>query len=135
MFNDLIGIPHVYGGRSFDGIDCWGLSILAFGRFGITIPDYDIACSALKEEHFLPSSIGKITNKFKSQWQYLKEPEAPCIVAMSMHFVVPDAITHLGVYIGEGKFIHIMEDVCSSIAKIHHPFFVKKIKGFYRYVG
>ncbi len=40
--NQYIGIPYKFGGRDFDGVDCYGLvSLIYQDRYGIQLPDWE----------------------------------------------------------------------------------------------
>jgi len=63
----------------------------------------------------------------------IDEPVAGCAVVMAIDPMHPDLIQHIGVYIGEGKFIHILENHGVIVSRINDRFFSKKIRGFYRW--
>lgn len=67
------------------------------------------------------------------RWTKLDTPEIGCAVAMALDSFHPDKVQHLGVYIGENKFIHILEDIGVLTTRIDDRFFRRKIKGFYRW--
>ena len=95
MFKDLIGIPFEFG-----KMDCEILAKEVFSRYGINLPDYGMARSAISK--YIPEDISKEMKKEFVNWVPIKEPEAPCLVALGRC----DYINHVGVYIGDGKFIH-----------------------------
>jgi cell wall-associated NlpC family hydrolase len=41
-----LGVPYVFGGASFNGIDCSGLVLRAFAKFGIHLPHSAMAQAA-----------------------------------------------------------------------------------------
>ena len=45
MYEDLIGVPFVDGGRDTNGMDCWGLVRECFKRQGIVVKDYGISAA------------------------------------------------------------------------------------------
>jgi len=67
------------------------------------------------------------------RWLPLSEPEVGCAVVMALDPMHPDLVQHLGVYIGEGKFIHILEDMGVIVSRINDRFFNRKIKGFWKW--
>ena len=38
---DLLGIPFTNRGRTLDGLDCYGLVMEVYKKFGITLPEYN----------------------------------------------------------------------------------------------
>ena len=123
-----IGIPFVDGGRNKEGCDCWGLTTLVFKEFGIDLPDYKIGCMQSVRIH---TQI----NAARKYWKKVSEPVAPCLVLMRMDSSLPKAISHVGTYIGEGRFIHTIVKQDSKIEKLSHPYYKNIIEGYYTYVG
>ena len=67
------------------------------------------------------------TEKEIITWTELDEPEIPCMVAFGS-----DVINHVGVYIGEGKFIHTTKRLGSVvIERLDNPLYGNR--KFYRY--
>jgi len=69
------------------------------------------------------------------KWEKIEEPEEGCVIIFALDPDYPDLAQHLGVYIGDQKFIHILEKrgVCTN--RIDDRFFSKKCRGFYRWKG
>jgi cell wall-associated NlpC family hydrolase len=128
---DLIGIPFVDGGRDpVEGLDCWGLLILAAKHFGYDVPDFDISC-------FDAPGINEI---YKSEtdtvrWRQRRELQPGYVIAMALSQRMPDAIQHFGIYIGEGKFLHTVRKAGSCLSSIDAPLWKNKIKGYYEWIG
>jgi cell wall-associated NlpC family hydrolase len=131
--SDLIGVPFVYGGRGKEGFDCWGLTIEVFRRFGIEIPDYQPACAALSESGFSTGNISAVITEKVVRWQRIDEPEAPCLVIFHIDGNAPGMCNHLGVHIGDGKFVHTLFKRNACIERLSHPWFSRRREGFYRY--
>jgi cell wall-associated NlpC family hydrolase len=77
----LLGAPYVYGGESPSGFDCSGFTRYVFAHFGITLPHYTFG------QYDLGRSV--------SRWSL--EPG---------DLVFFDGVGHVGLYIGDGRFIH-----------------------------
>ena len=120
--SDLIGVPFVDGGRGPDGYDCWGLATEVYKRFGKELPDYKICCEDA-------SRINAEMETQRPRWVKLDAPEVPCLVVMQMGV---SFINHVGVYIGEGRFIHTRSGIGANIARIDDPNWRKRIEGYYR---
>ena len=124
MFNDLLGIPFIDGGRSKDnGFDCWGLVMEVYRRFGIFLHDYKIGCM----------EASKINNEIESSKEFWKrigrnELVSPCLVVIKFN---SEYCNHTGVYVGNGKFIHTRAKVGVNIDRIDNPAWRLLIEGFY----
>ena len=111
LTSDLIGIPFVDRGRTAKGADCWALCMLAFERFGYSLPEQSVG--AYEKE-----LINETIQKDRLQWIAIEKPEKPCLVLMRLGVV--NVINHCGVYLGNGQMLHtrgktgaVIEDVFS----------------------
>ncbi len=80
----MIGTPYRWGGHGPDGFDCSGLVYFAFGEAGIPVPR-------------------------TSEAQYRAARPVPIAAAMPgdlVFFGRRGRITHVGIYIGDWRFIH-----------------------------
>lgn len=119
-YEDLIGVPFVDGGRDKSGMDCWGLAREMFRRQGIDIPDYHVsAVSAV--------SVALKMGVDVAYWQKLAQPVLGCLVLIRLS---PDVwANHVGIYIGDGKFIHAYSATGVSIGRLRR--WRSRIVGFY----
>lgn len=110
MYEDLIGVPFVDGGRSKEGMDCWGLVKECFKRQGIEVKDYTISAIELLQ-------ISKQMEKDKELWQRVDAPLAGCLVLIKTE--ASAWANHVGIFIGDGRFIHAYPyaGVCISTIK------------------
>ncbi|MFH1982721.1 MAG: NlpC/P60 family protein [Pseudomonadota bacterium] len=127
-FDDLIGISFKDRGRSIKGTDCWGQVMLVFARFGIKVSDFQVSCYESKQ-------IDAVVTDQKRLWKKTYSPLPPALIVMRLDPDLPGYCNHLGVFIGEGFFIHTMKKMNSCAVRLDHPFFGRKIEGFYRYAG
>ena len=124
----LVGKKFVNGGRNIaTGLDCWGLVIEVYKRYGIAVPDFTIDAFAFQAIDMLTGEAAELR-----VWEEVHTPEnkdAPLVVLMRMH---PKYVTHAGVYIGENRIIHTMKmtGVITSLATALE----RVIAGYYRYV-
>ena len=95
VLRDLIGVPYKPHGRDLNGLDCYGLVILAIEILtGIKIPD------VIYEDTDTKSNFGTSAKLFeKVKYEKLEKPQKNCIIVF-------DKGTHCGVYLGHGEFIH-----------------------------
>ena len=84
-----LGTPHVMGGISKKGIDCSGLLFASFKDCDVSIPRSSQAISR----------YGKIISKQSD----LKKGD---FVFFANTYKTKNVITHSGIYLGDGKFIH-----------------------------
>ena len=117
-YADLIGVQFKNRGRDItSGVDCYGLVMEVYRRFGIN----SLICTeAVKTSVWREVSKGEIS--------------APCVIAIRFG-APPGIVNHTGCYIGNGKFIHIRENIGVCIDHIESPAWRKVIVGFYEYIG
>ena len=95
-----IGLPYVIGGRTREGLDCWGLLRLFYQEEkNITLPELP----GIVENGVLDISRTIIQEKLAS-WKYVALPEEGCAVAMSQRQV----LHHVGIWTDAdgGRIIH-----------------------------
>ncbi|MGE7672142.1 LysM peptidoglycan-binding domain-containing protein [Lysinibacillus sp. NPDC094403] len=88
--NSLVGTPYVYGGNTSEGLDCSGLIYYAFNQGGL--------------------KIGRDSSEgyFSGNTTQVKTPIAGDLVFFQNTY--KDGISHMGIYIGNNKFIHAGSD-------------------------
>lgn len=130
-YSDLIGIPFVTGGRDKNGLDCYGLAMEVFRRYGIKIPEYN-------EDFYNMERVSDlIRGEAVKTWTRVPDGEEPPVPSLvTVRFGVPEPyINHVGVYIGGGRFIHTREKIGVNVASIHSPAWRRVIQGYYVYEG
>lgn len=125
--NKFIGIPFVDHGRDFKGCDCWGLVTLVYKSFNVDLPDFNISCD---DTNKIIKQVS-ITSSIETMFEQIEKPQEKCLVLMSTDPLYKGAINHIGVYVGNGRFLHTFRKTQSCIEKITHPFWKRKIKEFY----
>lgn len=125
-FSDLLLKKFEDGGRGPDGFDCYGLVIEGFKRYGISIPKDYYAC-ALDN-----LAINNQYEKSLPEWIKLEEPEIPCLITFK---ILSPYVNHVGLYIGEGRFIHSLQGVNISISSLNHINFKNRVDGYFKYKG
>ncbi len=78
-----LGVQYVWGGASPAGFDCSGLVMYVYAQVGVSLPHYTVA-----------------------QWDY---PNAVSVARSQLEpgdLVFFDGLGHVGIYIGNGEFIH-----------------------------
>lgn len=122
-FDDLITTGRfIDGGRGPFDFDCWGLVREIYSRYGIELPDYTIPCEDA-------SRIGAEIDNNRACWIRCQgEPPTPALVVIRYG---SEWCNHTGVYIGNGRFIHIREKAGVNIDRVNAIGWRKKIEGFY----
>lgn len=121
-YTDLLGTKYKTHGRSKEeGFDCYGLAIEVLRRNCIELPDlyYD----TLRQSYDVSNEIkARIVEK-------IPEPMVNCIVGLRSRGIEG----HMGVYIGDGMFIHttIGSKVC--IEPLWH--WKDRIEGYYKVIS
>jgi len=123
---DLIGKPFHADGYGPDNYSCYGLAVEVFKRFGFDIPRLNISVCACKE-----TSQKEIQDQISNNWEKIEMLEVPAaLVILSAH---PDYANHIGVYIGNDRFIHATMGRNVECARLSN--WKKRIIGHYRYVS
>jgi cell wall-associated NlpC family hydrolase len=145
LLNDLIGKTYERGGKTPGTYDCRSLFIEVMNRFGHDVQVSDIghtavehivAAQALKEYAYTETDAKIIEQDLQNgKWQKLDEPEPGCAVCIALDPLKPQRVQHLGVYIGDNKFIHVVENHGVITTKLNDLFFRRKIRGYYKWIG
>ena len=111
MVNDLVGVKYIKGGRNpLYGLDCWGLVMEVYKRYGIVLPDMQLTLDTCWKQVMVPISV-------------------PLVVLISLH---PIYLNHAGVFVGRGRILHTTEKTNAVI--VHISSLGNRIKGYYKYV-
>lgn len=121
-----VGIPFVDFGRAPSGVDCWGLVLMVYAlEFGVLLIDYDISGETAGDE-----KVADAVDQERPSYKRIKVPVAPCIVTMR-NSEDPGIVNHVGVYVGNGTFLHTLKEHGSVRSKIDHPLWKHRIEGYY----
>lgn len=126
--NRFIGIPFLPGGRSYDGVDCWGLACLIYEDvFDIKLPDMNgyeagIAC---------PRELEIFAEAERVKWDEVPAGnEQPGDVVLLRIAGCP---CHVGIITSPGLMLHC-ED---GVGVVHEAYdrlrWQKRVVGFYRW--
>lgn len=121
----FINIPFKSGGRDFDGADCWGVAILFYKEyFGIDLPSF-------RNEYYVSDTarLKELIALHREGWERVTKPSVGDLVL----FKVLGQETHIGVYIGNDKFLHALENQSSVVQSLTSLEWSKRIVGYFRY--
>ena len=118
-YKDLLNVKFKTHGRSVEeGFDCYGLAIEVLKRNKIKLPD--VFYSDIKEEQIFSVLFNGIPNI------RIEKPIENCIIL----FESKSSVSHVGIYLGSGKFIHATENKGVIIEPLRN--WIKKVKGYYK---
>jgi cell wall-associated NlpC family hydrolase len=118
---DLVGVTYKPHGRTVaEGLDCYGVALIVLGRAGIRLPDvfYSDTNRETNREVIQILKGGIVHEK-------LDKPEKHCIIELR----VCGLPSHIGVYLGDGEFIHATK-YGVAIEPLHR--WRKRVTGYYR---
>lgn len=126
LLDKYIGIPFVDRKSTFQECDCFGLIRLLYKNE----MKIDVA-QPLSSAYETKKVYNEYLKEIASNWKEVKEPEMFDVVGMAHDTKHPDIVQHFGIYIGNGKMIHTLEEIGSHIVDLEeYKYF---IKGFYRW--
>lgn len=133
-FTDLIGKPFsdqidiCYGP---DFYSCYGLLVEVYKRFGIVVPKTNIAVCACKQasDREIETHVIKYWKKICDKPNTLLEVPTAFMIRSSD----PEFSHHIGIYIGNSRFIHITRNRNVVIDRVYE--WKNRIIGCYKFVG
>lgn len=134
-FRKYIGIPYKHYGRTVKGVDCYGLVVLIYkDHLGIDLPDPTTYESWRQADEYLTAFYKEnpnVVSWYHKLWVPATEPYLVYDVVLLKLFPEVDAPTHAGLYVGDGKFIHSMEELPVAIHRLNN--WKRGVYGIYRY--
>jgi cell wall-associated NlpC family hydrolase len=124
---NLIGKKFKDGGRGPDEFDCWGLIKWIYeNEYNIELPDYSISA-------FDSININEAIQRDRRGWEPVVKPEYGDVLMFAMDYLNQDFITHVGLYLTGGKFIHALSGHDVSLGKLTNNFWELRFKGAVRW--
>lgn len=109
----FLGIPYFWGGTSVKGVDCSGLVRMVWFLNGVLLPRN--ASQQAKAGKDIPVNLQPQDSTDTSGGQSLKEMMLQRISSLEkgdlIFFGTGSSISHVGIYIGNGRFIHASKTV------------------------
>jgi len=126
-YDKYIGLPYLENGRDSTGIDCWGLARLYYAQeLGIELPSYAELYAGSRD----PVVHGLI-NSYKNNWLETTSP----VVGDLCLFNIYGEPQHVGIYIGNNKFLHSREGKDSVIDSLQSSQWKKRFVGFFKHTS
>ena len=124
-YNSYIGLPYESNGRTRAGVDCWGLVRLFYAeQLHIELPDYSELYSGAWDPE-----LSSVIELHKSGWAETSDAQ-PGDVCLFNIYGEP---AHVGVYLGNRKFLHAREGRDSVVESLDSHQWSCRFGGFYRY--
>lgn len=124
-WNEYVGIPYKLKGRDKDGIDCWGLVRLIYAdKFNIELPSYAFDYTSSTDD-----IVKQLFASERGGWVSTDVPHEGDLVL----FRIGGHVTHVGIMLGDDKFIHAIDGQYSGIESILSARWNKRFDSYYRY--
>ena len=123
LYEDLIGVPFIDGGRDpKTGLDCCGLVMELYRRFGHPVEDYKIAAVDVAK------IADTMANSTATRWgeTHTQAPGSVVLIRLSTDVWA----NHAGVCLGNGRFIHAYTPTGVCIDRLKK--WESRIVGYYR---
>ena len=124
-YDKYIGLPYKDNGRDTAGVDCWGLVCLFYkNEFDIDLPSYTDEYSGPYDP-----SVTRVINIYKDKWDNTTTPAEGDVLVFNIY----GEPAHVGVYIGNNKFLHSREGKDVVIESLNNVKWIKRLEGIYQY--
>ena len=125
----FLGVPYMWGGTSIKNVDCSGLTRSVFFSNGVLLPRNASQQGRIGEKVPIFNAAGEV------DWSALL-PGDLVFWGREATADAPEKATHVGMYIGEGRFIHSSSQVrISSLDRSSEDFYERKPLCARRVVG
>ena len=122
-------MPYKFGGRTKEGIDCWGLVLMAYkDLFDIDIPSYEETAWSVSNTTMTAEDI-KSHLETSAPFQEVLEPQYGDFVLIN---ILGNPI-HIGLMMSGTHMLHISEKVGVAYEDIRGIKWKRRVKGFYRH--
>jgi len=126
MFDKYIDIQYKHNSSNFSGCDCYGLFRLIYKEErNIILPSFVYSKTWCEEgEDHIVKNVNKEFYKIHFPYKLYDG-----LIFFSSSNIIAD---HIGMYIGDNKFIHVYENSTSMISKLD-DYYKNKLYGAFRY--
>jgi len=121
-----VGIPYKNKGRTYEGVDCWGLVRIVYKD------EYDVHLLSFSSDYENATdgeAVKEVVRKGKALFEYTEKciPEYGDIGVFNMM----GNPCHVGIYIGKNKILHVLKgtnSVCENLSSIRLK---NRLEGWY----
>lgn len=133
QIKDFLNIQYMNRGRSFLGVDCYGLVYLYYKKvLGIKLLSFKDEYEDAEDR----KGVSEVLKRNKTEQFEEFSDRSELKINDVIIFSVGGAPRHTGLYIGDNKFLHTMKSIkFSCVEKLDSPVWNKRILGYFRYVG
>lgn len=124
----LLKIPFCHMGNTKYGCDCKGVPHIAYRKAGIEGIPYSDG-KKYEPNWYLFTKEDRYLNFFLKYCDWTNFPKIADLVVFRC-FKGVDLITHSGIYIGNGDFIHARSGECVKIDNLEHRYWKKCFAGY-----
>jgi cell wall-associated NlpC family hydrolase len=126
---EFLGIPFVHGGRTIEGLDCWGLPILIYRKINIILLDlenYEFNWGKSGKNYFLEN--------YHKEWDEVKDLKFLDVILFRRKQNEESSevvVDHAGIYLSKHRFIHC----CTAgvvIGNLRDKVWDEKVEGYFR---
>lgn len=123
-----VGLPWQWEGRSRAGVDCWGLAWLIYRELkGVDLARYAGAVSDEAEAQEIAAIVND--DRGRAPWCRVSRPrEFDIAVFRRGRFA-----SHVGIVVSPEKFLHVLDDSDSQLARMDTGRWAMKLDGLYRH--
>lgn len=123
-FSNYVGIPYQRGGRTRDGLDCWGLVRLVYAeQRGIELPSF------VEFDNGQAARVAELVAQQKERWIPIDSPLPGDVVVLRLE----GHEAHVGLVVEQGRMLHALDGVGSSVERFDTGKWRHRVGGFYRY--
>ena len=122
----LIGIPYQHNGRSYDGVDCWGLVYLFFNELGISLPKSD---GSFISDEWYKKDPDRYIRALRDLGQEVGHYRNLQVLDIPYYNLYKNVITHTSVMLNHKKFIHVLIDKEVNVDTMKRRFWRAKYQG------
>lgn len=123
IVDKYLGIPYVEGGRTLEGLNCWGVVVQIYNDFGIKVFDLEE-----KDPEWGNKGAQYFAEFYYKDWEKQTAPGFLDVIFIMNYDGSP---FHAGIYLRDGRFIH-----GSKIGVVQgrlNSRLMKKLHGFYKH--
>lgn len=125
--NVFIGIPYKERGRGYTGCDCYGLFRLVYGSLGIDLPDHSDDYISVTDQR----EILILLDAGMPDWRPVESGHERATDGILLRLA--GRPYHVGVIIGQGRFIHTMDKAGACIESYRSVAYNRRVLGFFRH--